>query len=51
MGTGGTIEITLGSGTEPCIALWYYEPRPPLVSRGASYQERRVYFNEIEKMR
>src|ERR1019366_4944900 len=37
--TGGTIEITLGSGTEPCIALWYYEPRPPVVTRGTSYQE------------
>lgn len=40
-----------GSGTEPCIALWYYEPRPPVVTRGTSYQERRVYFNEIEKIR
>jgi predicted dehydrogenase len=39
MGTGGTIEITLGSDKEPSIALWYYEPRPPLVSRGANYQE------------
>ena len=34
MGTGGTIEITLGSDEEPCIALWYYEPRPALVTRG-----------------
>ena len=39
MGTGGTIEIALGSDKEPCIALWYYEPRPPLVTRGANYQE------------
>jgi len=39
MGTGGTIEITLGSDKEPCIALWYYEPRPPLVTRGTNYVE------------
>jgi predicted dehydrogenase len=39
MGTGGTIEITLGSDKEPCIALWYYEPRPPLVTRGTGYVE------------
>jgi predicted dehydrogenase len=39
MGTGGTIEVTLGSDREPCIALWYYEPRPPLVSRGTNYVE------------
>jgi predicted dehydrogenase len=39
MGTGGGIEITLGSDEEPCIALWYYEPRPPLVTRGVNYVE------------
>ncbi len=39
MGTGGTIEITVGSDEEPCIALWYYEPRPPLVNRGVGYTE------------
>ncbi len=39
MGTGGSIEITLGSDEEPCIALWYYEPRPPLVNRGTNYTE------------
>jgi predicted dehydrogenase len=39
MGTSGSIEITLGSDEEPCIALWYYEPRPPLVNRGAGYVE------------
>jgi predicted dehydrogenase len=39
MGTGGTIEITLGTDKEPSIALWYYEPRPPLVTRGTGYVE------------
>jgi predicted dehydrogenase len=39
MGTGGTIEITVGSDEEPCMALWYYEPRPPLVARAAGYEE------------
>jgi predicted dehydrogenase len=39
MGTGGTIEITVGSAEDPCIALWYYEPRPPLVNRGEGYKE------------
>jgi predicted dehydrogenase len=43
MGTGGTIEITLGAGREPCIALWYYEPRPPVVARGAGYVRRWLY--------
>jgi predicted dehydrogenase len=43
MGTGGTIEITLGTGREPCIALWYYEPRPPVVARGAGYVRRWLY--------
>jgi predicted dehydrogenase len=39
MGTGGTIEITLGSDEESSIALWYYEPRAPLVTRGTNYRE------------
>ena len=39
MGTGGTIEVTFGTDEEPCIALWYYEPRPPVVSRGVKYEE------------
>ena len=37
--TGGTIEVTFGTDEEPCIALWYYEPRPPVVSRGVKYEE------------
>jgi predicted dehydrogenase len=28
MGTEGTIEITVGTDTEPAIALWYPEPKP-----------------------
>lgn len=28
MGTEGTIEITVGTDTEPVIALWYFEPKP-----------------------
>lgn len=28
MGTEGTIEITVGTDTEPAIALWYFEPKP-----------------------
>ena len=39
MGAGGTIEITIGSEEEPSIALWYYEPRAALVTRGTNYQE------------
>ena len=27
MGTEGTIEITVGTDTEPAIALWYSEPK------------------------
>ena len=29
MGTEGTIEITVGTDTEPALALWYPEPKPP----------------------
>lgn len=32
MGTGGTIEITVGTDTEPTIGLWYSEPRPAQVT-------------------
>jgi predicted dehydrogenase len=39
MGTGGTIEITIGTAEEPSIALWYYEPRAALVTRGTNYEE------------
>ena len=39
MGTGGTIEITIGSDEDPSIALWYYEPRAALVTRGTNYEE------------
>ena len=39
MGTGGTIEITIGTEEEPSIALWYYEPRAALVTRGTNYEE------------
>jgi predicted dehydrogenase len=39
MGTGGTIEITIGTEEEPPIALWYYEPRAALVNRGTGYAE------------
>lgn len=42
MGTGGTIEITFGSATEPAIALWYYEPRPELVTRATVHEEKGV---------
>lgn len=28
MGTGGTIEITVGTDSEPALGLWYYEPKP-----------------------
>jgi hypothetical protein len=28
MGTEGTIEITVGTDTEPALALWYPEPKP-----------------------
>jgi predicted dehydrogenase len=28
LGTEGTIEITVGTDTEPAIALWYFEPKP-----------------------
>ena len=27
LGTGGTIEITIGTEDEPALGLWYYEPR------------------------
>lgn len=33
MGTEGTIEITVGSDNEPAIALYYYEPGPPKVTK------------------
>lgn len=39
MGTGGTIEITLGTDTDPGIALWYYKPRPTQVSKMSRYDE------------
>jgi predicted dehydrogenase len=39
MGTGGTIEITIGTEDEPSIGLWYYEPRAALVTRGQGYAE------------
>ena len=39
MGAGGTIEITIGTEEEPAIALWYYEPRAALVTRGTDYVE------------
>ena len=42
MGTGGTIEITIGTEDEPAAALWYYEPRPPLVTRGTNFEEPEV---------
>ncbi|MGE5567966.1 MAG: Gfo/Idh/MocA family protein [Rhodospirillales bacterium] len=28
LGTEGTIEITVGTDSEPAIAMWYYEPSP-----------------------
>ena len=39
MGAGGAIEITIGTEDEPPIALWYYEPRAALVTRGTDYAE------------
>ena len=42
MGTGGTIEITVGSDEEPCTALWYYEPRQERFDRGVGYEEQPV---------
>jgi len=39
MGTGGTIEITLGTDDQPGIALWYYEPRPKRVTTVSKYEE------------
>jgi predicted dehydrogenase len=35
MGTGGTIEITVGSDDQPALGLWYREPAPPQVTKGA----------------
>jgi predicted dehydrogenase len=32
MGTEGTIEITVGTDTEPTIALWFTEPKAPTVT-------------------
>ncbi len=32
MGTEGTIEITVGTDTEPTIALWYTEPKAATVT-------------------
>lgn len=37
MGTGATVEITVGTEEEPAIALWYYEPRQARVTSAASY--------------
>jgi len=39
MGTGGTIEITVGTNEEPAIALWYYEPRPAQITKAGKAQE------------
>jgi predicted dehydrogenase len=39
MGTGGTIEITLGTDDAPGIGLWYYEPRQTQVSKMGKYDE------------
>ena len=42
MGTGGTIEITIGDDNHPSIGLWYREPAPvgaPTVSKAGEKKE------------
>ena len=35
VGTGGSIEITVGSDKEPAIAMWYRETPPPSITQAA----------------
>lgn len=39
MGTEGTIEITAGSGGQPALGLWFYEPNAAKVSTAGAAQE------------
>jgi predicted dehydrogenase len=42
MGTEGTIEITVGTDTEPALALWYPEPKPPAEPTAANNAKKEV---------
>lgn len=42
MGTEGTIEITVGTDTEPALALWYPEPKPPAAATAADKAKKEV---------
>jgi predicted dehydrogenase len=42
MGTEGTIEITVGADTEPALALWYPEPKPPATPTAADKAKKDV---------
>jgi predicted dehydrogenase len=42
MGTEGTIEITVGTDTEPALALWYPEPKPPATATPADKGKKEV---------
>jgi predicted dehydrogenase len=43
MGTGGTIQITIGDAANPAVgpalAMWYLEPNPPKIEHGAAKKE------------
>jgi predicted dehydrogenase len=42
MGTGGTIEITVGTDDEPSIGMWYMEPKPPQVTPAKTAKKEEV---------
>jgi predicted dehydrogenase len=42
LGTEGTIEITVGTDTEPALALWYPEPKPPATPTAADKGKKEV---------
>jgi predicted dehydrogenase len=42
MGTGGTIEITVGTDNEPAVGLWYYEAKPAEVTPASQAKKEAV---------
>ena len=42
LGTGGTIEITVGTDNEPSIGLWYFEPKPATVTPASQAKQETV---------
>ncbi len=42
MGTGGSIEITVGTDNEPAVGLWFYEPGPKVGKAEAQKEKEKL---------